>query len=221
MQKLCNRERYCLFKSSYIRSRTLFSFALPVCFSMTLCFMLFNLSTAQAQSPENGEAAEGQTEIKPLLVGQKVPEEFWTREHLFYVDGDTVRKTLEEYRGKLLIVDFWATWCAICWYQMKDNHHLSDRYNGKIDFLLVSPQSTKDNFEKISTTHHTRLRNLGLKSLSSVFADNYISNLFLFKGYPAYMWISPSGHFIAHTGRQSVTDGHIEGVLSSYKSGNE
>src|SRR5699024_12782984 len=44
----------------------------------------------------------GEEEISPLSVGEKVPAEFWTREHLFYIDGDTVRKNLEEYKGKLL-----------------------------------------------------------------------------------------------------------------------
>src|SRR5690606_8786823 len=64
-----------------------------------LCFMLFNLSDAWAQSAES-RTAEGQTEIKPLRLGEKVPEEFWTREHLYFVNGDTVRKTLKEHRGK-------------------------------------------------------------------------------------------------------------------------
>src|SRR5690606_33195356 len=104
----------------------LFSFAIPVCFSISLfslmalknirilclgflCFMLFNLSTAQAQSPENGEAAEGQTEIKPLQIGDTIPEALWSLplQVINHPEGkDTI--TLNDYRDKkLIILDFW------------------------------------------------------------------------------------------------------------------
>src|SRR5690606_3918608 len=54
-----------------------------------LCFMLFNLSTAWAQSAES-RTAEGQTEIRPLVPSQSIPEEVWNRTFtLNYFDGRT------------------------------------------------------------------------------------------------------------------------------------
>src|SRR5690606_32018686 len=47
-----------------------------LCLTGLLCFMLFNLSDAWAQSAET-RTAEGQTEIKPLQIGDTIPEEFW------------------------------------------------------------------------------------------------------------------------------------------------
>src|SRR5690606_36978388 len=55
-----------LFKSKNNRRRTLYGIAIPVCFSMTLSFMLFNLSEAWAQSAET-RTAEGQ---KTVLTGE-------------------------------------------------------------------------------------------------------------------------------------------------------
>src|SRR5690606_38373281 len=42
-----------------------------------LYFTLFNLSNAWAQSPDNRETAERQAKIKPLQVGDTIPEEVW------------------------------------------------------------------------------------------------------------------------------------------------
>src|SRR5690606_32680986 len=114
-KKLLSTSRIVLYIAETVKNRTIPFVLVWFCFSISslflmalknirilclgfLCFMLFNLSDAWAQSAES-RTAEGQTEIKPLKVGEKVPEEFWTREHLFYTNGDTVRKTLQEYRG--------------------------------------------------------------------------------------------------------------------------
>lgn len=67
-------------------------------FFNAICFMLFS-SVALAQSRGLPGAADGQREIIPLQIGDTVPQEFWTREHLFYINGDTVRKSLDGYRG--------------------------------------------------------------------------------------------------------------------------
>src|SRR5690606_20797345 len=80
-----------------------------------LCFMLFNLSTAWAQSAES-RTAEGQSEIKPLQIGDTIPEELWNLplQVVNHPDGkDTI--TLNDYRDKkLIILDFGGTICPPC-----------------------------------------------------------------------------------------------------------
>src|SRR5690606_6167169 len=102
-----------------------------------LCFMLFNLSTAQAQSPENGEAAEGQNEIKPLVIGQLIPEEFWTREHLFFIDGDTIRQDISGHKGKHLIIASWSLDCGSCLTSLPRLQQLQEAFGEHIHILLV------------------------------------------------------------------------------------
>ena len=45
------------------------------------------------------------------------------------VEGQTV--TLGSTKGKVLLVDFWATWCAPCVQVMPDLQKLHDKYSGK------------------------------------------------------------------------------------------
>ncbi|PRD46914.1 TlpA family protein disulfide reductase [Sphingobacterium haloxyli] len=156
--------------------------------------MLFNLSTAQAQSPENGEAAEGQTEIKPLVVGQKVPEEFWTREHLFYVDGDTVRKTLEEYRGKLLILDFWFSGCLKCLLHQQEINYFEKKYSHDLKVVRVNSMPSRENYTKLDLYFKSeRFLRLGLTTFDSIIEDDYLYGLFAVSAYPNYFWINRDG----------------------------
>lgn len=175
---------------------------------------LFVLGSVQAQTNLKNVQKDS---ISPLMVGASVPDDFWTKKHLFYVNGDTVVRTLEEYKGKLLLLDFWATWCTICWSQMPKNEELITPYNGDVKVLLIDTKSTKDNFQKIELTYDKYLKPMGIESLESIYDDEYFEKLFPVEGYPKYMWISPTGHFFAATGRISVSKGHIDGILENLK----
>src|SRR5438270_8483601 len=45
---------------------------------------------------------------------------------------------LEEYRGKPLVLNFWATWCVPCAAEMPLLSEMQNRYKGKVLFLAVS-----------------------------------------------------------------------------------
>lgn len=184
----------------------------PITYGLLLLnFMLFNLSDAWAQSAES-RAAEGQEEIKPLLVGDKVPEEFWTKEHLFYVDGDTVRKTLEEYRGKLLILDFWASWCGACLHNFPKLEMLKEEYGDDVNFVLINPVVYRDDLDQLNNTYQMLEKNGGAK-LPSIVLDEYFANSFPHVGIPRYTWINAKGRFIASTSNLFVSNGPIEDML--------
>jgi thiol-disulfide isomerase/thioredoxin len=60
------------------------------------------------------------------------------------VDNNGNAVSLKQYKGKLVFVNFWATWCPPCIAEMPSMQKLYDDYQDKIVFLFV----TTDPFEK-------------------------------------------------------------------------
>src|SRR5690606_15077293 len=134
---------------------------------LSTIFILLNfcfISATHAQSPTHhsgGGAAEvvvdsthlrkgiDVQEVEPLLVGQQMPDHFWERDYLVYSDGDTTRQKLDAHRKKLIVLDFWATWCAICLGRMKRTDSLFAKFPENVKLIYVNPVQTKDTYETI------------------------------------------------------------------------
>jgi thiol-disulfide isomerase/thioredoxin len=60
------------------------------------------------------------------------------------LDATGQRVSLETYKGKIIFINFWATWCPPCIAEMPSMQKLYADYQDKIVFLFV----TTDSFEK-------------------------------------------------------------------------
>src|SRR6185437_11984299 len=72
-----------------------------------------------------------------LRVGEKVPD---------VVVGNIINykyKTarLSDFKGKLLILDFWATWCSGCIRAMPKMEALEQQFNGRLQVLGVDDET--------------------------------------------------------------------------------
>ncbi|MGB5865010.1 MAG: TlpA disulfide reductase family protein [Sulfitobacter sp.] len=111
----------------------------------------------------------------------------------FDLADDAGRATLEDYRGKYVLVNFWATWCAPC---RKEMPHLSKLQTdlGGDDFEVLtiatgrnSPTGIKKFFEEIGVTNLPRHQDpkQALASQMAIF------------GLPITVLIDPEGREIA------------------------
>lgn len=51
---------------------------------------------------------------------------------------------LEDQRGKVVLLDFWATWCPYCIKAMPDMKHLHEQFKDRPGFLMVSVSEDDD-----------------------------------------------------------------------------
>jgi len=85
---------------------------------------------------------EGVTEIEEKAeIGYAAPD--FTVE---LVGGETVK--LSDFRGKVVFLNFWATWCGPCVNEMPDIQKLADAFPDDLVVLAVNCSERKDKVEK-------------------------------------------------------------------------
>jgi peroxiredoxin len=73
--------------------------------------------------------------IQPVVPGTLAPEF-----EIANLDGDIVR--LSDYRGQVVMVSIWATWCAPCRYEMPSMERLYQKFSDEgLEILAVSIDS--------------------------------------------------------------------------------
>ncbi|MDB5145961.1 MAG: hypothetical protein JWQ66_4676 [Mucilaginibacter sp.] len=142
---------------------------------------------------------------KALQPGDPVPDLTITRIQNY--PAKTAK--ISDFRGKLLILDFWATWCSPCIALIPRMDSLQKQFGGQVQFLPVSNQPAQT-----VTTFLAKLHKLQPFNLPDVQEDTVLNNRFPHTYLPHEVWIGPDGKLIAVTGDEALTAANIRAVLA-------
>src|SRR5690606_1103827 len=104
--------------------------------TLKLVFILIiaGVATRGKAQTSNVPPVEKAEITEPMQMGNLIPDELWdTPLTLWNAANDrTETITLNDYRGKVIILDFWATWCKSCIANMPRMHQLQDQFEGDV-----------------------------------------------------------------------------------------
>ena len=142
------------------------------------CCFFFNIVSSISQTNEDVPFNNIALHVSPKLISPIVFEDFSAN-----------KVNLRDYSGKLLIVNFWATWCEPCKDEMPSLDSLSQ--NKDIKNLVVFPVNIENiNYEKTKKF----FSNLNVKKLEIFFDPNlnFVKELKL-RGVPTTVIINKRG----------------------------
>ncbi len=145
-----------------------------------------------------------------LSIGSRLPDNITVKNVLHHPTGEV---NLSGYKGKLLILDFWATWCAPCIAMLPKSDSLQKVFAKEVQFLPVTYEP-RAKVEKL----FLKLKKLNNLSLPIVTDDQQLHTLFPHKELPHYVWIDGAGIVLAITNAQEVTAENIRNIINYKKS---
>ena len=144
---------------------------------------------------------------KVLKIGDPVPEEIWTTT-LSMVNSPEKTATLAKDRDKLILLDFWATWCSACLLSFPKMEALQEKFADQIKIVGVTDQNRGTIDQFFASKNGQRY-----KKTQSVIEDKIFSQLFPHKGIPFIVWIK-DGKVLNTTDAEQVNEEAISAILN-------
>ncbi|TDS06815.1 TlpA family protein disulfide reductase [Sphingobacterium paludis] len=149
---------------------------------LTAIFCLLFSVLASAQSTAHQTSGNGPLDNKTLSVGDSVPEELWNMalEVVNHPSGKQTIKLGDFSNKKMIILDFWATWCVPC---IRSLHHLDSIQHELKNELQIIPVSAQKKKTIVPFLSNRKI------SLISVVSDSLLIQYFPHLTVPHHVWI--------------------------------
>ena len=151
--------------------------------------------------------------VQQLGIGDKVPDLTFSN----LVNYTSPVAKLSAFSGKLVILDFWATWCGTCLKKIPLLDSAQKKFGNRLQILLVSNEggNPRDEDKVKAFLEKRQVAGRGSFSLPATTVQNpLLLQLFPHTFIPHYVWISPQGRVFAITSFREMTLANIEAMLN-------
>ena len=157
-----------------------------------LLVMLFGVLRCKAQD-------------RQVMIGSQVPDVTITN---IYHYPQTSAK-ISDFRGKVLILDFWATWCSPCVAAIPRLDKLQKEFGDKLQILPVNNQSPE-----VVKPFLQKLQKIQSFDLPDVLGDTQLNQVFPHTYLPHFVWIGSTGKVLAITSDTALNSKNIHSAIA-------
>jgi peroxiredoxin len=171
---------------------------------MTGIGKLFGVFVAAASLMLLGSAAHG--------MGKRAPTVGTMAADFSLTDLDEQVRSLSHYRGQIVLLNFWATWCKPCTIEMPAMQAQYDRLR-KSGFVVLAINELED-VEKV----REHIRSYGHTFPVLLDTDNRVANMYGVYGLPVSVFIDEQGRVQEYIKGGLLTEDRIVQVVSRIRS---
>ena len=146
---------------------------------------------------------------KSFVIGDSIPDLKFSP----IINFRAPNAKLSDFKGKLVILDFWATWCSPCVAMLPKTDSLQKIFQGKVQFLPVTYQD-----KETTSSFLAKVKRFRNTLVPSVVKDTLLNSLFPHSSIPYFVWIK-DGRMIATTEGSEINASTINKVLQGDYSG--
>lgn len=140
-----------------------------------------------------------------VVIGQRVPDVVIGGVSGLHGAGQNLEVLpLSAFRGKLLILDFWATWCAPCIAGFPKMKMLQEKYPDELQVILVNNEPVAR-----ATAFLEKRKNEHGEAFTAVMGDTLLNGMFPHRTVPHYIWIGRDGKVLAITGEEELEEAKL------------
>lgn len=137
-----------------------------------------------------------------INIGQQAPD--------FTLKGENGRPIkLSDYRGKLVFLNFWATWCLPCVEEMPEMEKLNNTFKDrKFQMLAVSVDTDWDVVKQFYKAHNLTIP-------AALDPGHQISGLYKVFKFPETFLIDANGYVVRHTWSEHWANPRVMSLVDS------
>jgi thiol-disulfide isomerase/thioredoxin len=151
------------------------------------------------RNPKISEIYGETKDERVIKIGSPAPD--------FHLESLNGFKGLSDYRGKIVIINFWATWCEPCRIEMPIFQSYQDDYSDDLVIIAINSQDTKEDIQEF-------VRDLNLTFDFLVDKDGEVQKQYLVRGFPTTFFLNRKGILeIQHIG--ILTEDQLQTYLNA------
>lgn len=159
-----------------------------------------------------GSIKAQQPVVDPLKVGERLPNISFRA----FVENKEYAMNTADFKGKILLFDFWGTGCPSCIEGMPKLLKLQQTYGDKIQIILVAKEQKQDLQKYLQDLTDKKIAVQAIqdgKKLTYVYGDTVFSKLFPSFGIPMHAWIDQDQKHLAFAYPSSTTKENVAALL--------